>query len=663
MISTWVPMILVGMTALSACSDPGDLQDVEDPASADQAALLSDVDEASCDGLFREEELVLADRHVRRRVCYQATPGSPGIPLESYTFVDEDGREGAPFSFQDALRFGAEMATSPDRRIAPAVRSRLNDSSPELVEVDLWYHFEEPPTPPKDELLASDSLLAEHLKAYQAAMNRGRIAVEEAISRGGLRAESLDTRYTAAPRLRIRASAATIRRIAAMAHVTAVTDSLESELESEIAHSEAFYDIDQIAHLESNGWDGTGITVANAEGALPDSTVNLSLPTGACQPGSYVCADAGGAANWHPRAVMGVVRNSINTLRGGAASDARNVFANGGGAAFISDQRATVINRSAGPYSGGSPQTSVDMYFDALAVQYPFPFVSISAGNNGPGVRVANNLRNGIVVGGADDHGNPDRSALGMYSGSQGVNYGGASGWELPHLVAPAVNIATAGASLGQVANATGTSFAAPQVAGIAAALQEQTGLTAFPEALIPAFLVGPEQDVAGIWPLNLHDGIDDVDGVGAVNARLTSNVLANRVTGGLPPAELGYDHGTINPSVVPANDYFPSSYKVYVPAGRTLRAAAVVLSRPTCGSVDSQNCTANPYPRFLLQARLDDDVSPGIVSVSDNLSQNYQYISVPPQSKAKTYELELYMRDWSGITSTFYGIAFTSEQ
>ena len=650
--------ICFGVIVLAACVDSLDTREMEDPTATDDIVSLSRLDRANCDGLFREEDLIVAQRRVRRKVCYQVTPEGPVAPRESYAFVDDQGQVGAPFSFQDLSRFEAEVAASVEGRVAPELRSILSKASPELVEVDLWYRFDEPPMLPKDELLASGRIRAEHMQAYQTALERGQSALEQEIRRSGLPVEVLQSRHTGAPRLRVRASATAIHGLAASPRITAITSSLESELARENPHTDAihesdpieprgsndrdgtnitvangdtsspesepagifptvdhFYDIDQIGYLWSNGWNGTDITVANVESALPDTIANLSLPSGSCQPGGYVCACPGGSANSHPRTVMGVIRNTIGGfagLRGGTAPGSRDVFANCVTGTFLSDQNATVINRSvAAP--AGNPQTAVDMYFDALAVQYPYPLVTIAAGNGGPTVRVGNNLRNGLVVGGANDQRNPDRNALKtMYSGSQGKNHGGASGWELPHLVAPAVDIATAGATPDLIAYGTGTSYATPQVAGIAAALQEQTGLEHFPEALIPAFLVGPEQDVNGGWPLDLHDEIDDLDGVGAVNARLSSRVLGNKVDGAQAPVELGFDHGWITPTVVPNESLFPEVYEVFVPAGQTLRAAAVVLSRPTCGSpVSATNCTANPYPRFALHAWLEIDVFP----------------------------------------------------
>lgn len=674
-----------GMVVLAACNDSLGTGQNGDSSSAGDSAIIARVDRTSCNGLFREEDLIVAQRRVRRQVCYQVTQGGPIAPRESYAFVDDQGHAGTPFSFQDLRHFEAERAASVEGRVAPELRSILNKASSELVDVDLWYRFDEPPLVPKEELLASEARRAEYMQAYQAAMKRGRSAVERVIRGVGLPVQVLQSNYTAAPRLRVRASAAAIYGLAANPWITAITSSLESELahenphvdilqESELVENEFdptdyFYDIDQIGYLRLNGWNGSNITVANLEGALPDSIWNLSLPSGSC-PGGYVCAcPQGGNANYHPRVVMGIIRNTvggIGGLRGGTASDSRDVFANCLTGSFFSDQNATVINRSASS-STGNPQTSLDMYLDSMAVQAPYPLITISAGNNGPSVRVSNNLRNGLVVGGANDRGNPDRDALkNMYSGSQGANYGGASGWELPHLVAPAVNIASAGVLSQEIESRTGTSFAAPQVAGIAASLQEQTGLKYYPEALIPAFLVGPEQDVNGVWPLNLHDGIDDLDGVGAVNARLTSRALSKKVDGGQTPAELGFDHGWINQNIVPETSTFPEVYNVFVPAGRTLRAAAVILSRPTCGSpASTTNCTANPYPRFTLTAWMEVDFFPYAlpVAMSDSLNQNYQYISIPPSTHDMTYKIAPYMRDWSGVTGTFYGIAFTSEE
>ncbi len=204
-----------------------------------------------------------------------------------------------------------------------------------------------------------------------------------------------------------------------------------------------------------------------------------------------------------------VIKNTWSTLSGGAARHSSPLAVNGNVACANStiDQEvywavyqngANIVNRSA------SNGLSTSRYFDYWMTKSPYPTFVASSGNDRG--TVASLLRNGPVVGGADDHGSTSRTGLTMYdfgagNGSAWQNY--STGWELPHVVAPAVNIDTvSNFPAAGVRQCTGTSFAAPQVSGIVASLMETSPiLKTWPEIVLPMLLVSSFTDASPDGP------------------------------------------------------------------------------------------------------------------------------------------------------------------
>jgi hypothetical protein len=277
------------------------------------------------------------------------------------------------------------------------------------------------------------------------------------------------------------------------------------------------------------------------------------------------------------------------------------------------------------------------------------------------------NLRNGVVVGGADDHGSTSRSAATMWdlsdvAGSQGINHLGSSGWEVPHIVAPAEEVDSAGFAPSAVETSGGTSLAAPQVSGAVAIAQEaNSSLESWPEVILPALLVGADEDVdesyGGVWPMNLHDAFDDLDGAGLFNAWNSVAILStNSKKNGNNPASLsGHDYGTIYLAGAPF--FYSETYYASVASGAWLRAASLLQSRPQCGTpANESNCTVNPYPLHMLLVY----DSSSLVAWSLNTNQNYQYAAIQNVSgSTKNYSIQIYVWDASTLSSTTFGVAW----
>lgn len=174
-------------------------------------------------------------------------------------------------------------------------------------------------------------------------------------------------------------------------------------------------------------------------------------------------------------------------------------------------ENAEAINCSAGsPSFAYSDYPDEARFVDSVVDHWTMP-ITVSAGNRGSSSKtlvVGAHSYNAIVVGAVDDGNNTDRQDP-IYDGSsRGPTYGGR---KKPDLVAPGVNINLPNAA-GTWLDHTGTSFAAPPVAG-AVLLLRQTGLV-HPMAL-KAVLINTADDeiVQGDPP-----GWDNAYGWGYIN-------------------------------------------------------------------------------------------------------------------------------------------------
>ena len=263
-----------------------------------------------------------------------------------------------------------------------------------------------------------------------------------------------------------------------------------------------------------------------------------------------------------------MIANTISTLSNGTARHATVVQANfdldrgcsfADGIDWAAGQGASVFSRSAGPRNPEpTGQSATNLHMDWRAHHSPWATFVASAGNDGQSAVTGNQLANGIVVGAANDHGSTDRSQLDMRENSSGTNVGGAQGWEFPHLVAPG-DIWTAGLVRNTTTSFGDTSAATPQVAGVVASLQEADPLLQiFAVGSMAIRLAASEQDVDGVWSLNLGDTVDDWDGVGALNGYYTSTIVRRRVLPGGYSDERGWNVEYVSAQANPAGQWSP---------------------------------------------------------------------------------------------------------
>jgi Subtilase family len=593
----------------------------------------------------------------------------------------------------DDLRL-AEHAAFRDKyhRLARDLRERIaqiGETTP--LTADVWFatrQADDEKVPPKPDLLAMaaadrDAVLAAHDLAIADRANEVVSTIQSLWPGIEIRQDS--PAFTGGgPVLQVVAAAPALRAVGDLDGVIDVGLTLLAK--DDVPASEVWYDVDQFGWPVVFGIDGDGVKVEDILGSagVYDSTY-LGLPTGSCDPpngANYQCfcpaaaplaGDPSGAVNpcaaGHMQHVLSVIKNTWGTLRGGAARHSTPLAGNGSALCANSTfsgmvqwgiaSGVNVVNRS------GTTPLSASRYLDYVATAAPFPTI-VAASGNGPDANpgtVASLLRNGPVVGAANDHGSTSRTGLAMATFSKWQNY--TPYWELPHLVAPGVNIDTvSNFPAAGVRGCDGTSFATPQVSGVVASLMERyPNLKSWPEAVLPILLVSSFTSAAPAGPdgtsFALDNGVDDKDGAGALDALDAATVANYKVDLGNSASAYGYDYGSSSSSSWPAGTFLGNSlFRAQVANGAWLRVAAVMLNHPSCGLPPNEsNCTSDHYPHYVLWVM---DAN-GNYYWSASYDNNYQYLLVHNTSPSQTYSIYLYMSDWQGLYYDTWSVAWST--
>jgi subtilisin family serine protease len=291
-----------------------------------------------------------------------------------------------------------------------------------------------------------------------------------------------------------------------------------------------------------------------------------------------------GCSFWHATAVAGVMRSHHGFQRG----IGRNSSLWSGGACIgfqslleISSTRAVnwgarAINLSFGGNISSSPG-SFERFYDKI-VQDNWRTVVVAAGNSGLGNRVLNPSQayNVITVGAFNDRGWPWAMAGFSSSGNPVSQFGDR---EKPEVAAPGVGIVTTigntstGTGLTSASGVSGTSFAAPMVAGAAAlVMRRHPWLQVWPESVKAIFMATATTNLEGAARLSAHDG------AGGINAD-----FADRVA--------GHGNGTWGGSSYScASPFLWTASTVNVQAGRRVRVAMAWDANPSAANTNYSN-------------------------------------------------------------------------
>jgi len=275
------------------------------------------------------------------------------------------------------------------------------------------------------------------------------------------------------------------------------------------------------------GYDGSGVTVAILEhGNVDPNNSFLHL--------SPVRRDADNGVQDHTTRVASDAASFHDTYRGMApGATILSAGENGQQADVVTalqwafDQGARIVNFSA-VFEEDNNVNWIDRAFDYWARQR-FRAVVSAAGNSGGSIGSPAKAWNVITIGALDDNDNADWSDDQMWSDSAYVNpISPHNDREKPEVVAVGANVTAVGAN-NVPQTRSGTSHAAPQVAGLVALLiHRNAALNSWPEATKAIIMASATHNITG--PTTIVRGQGDLrDGAGAINAALADTVAQLR--------------------------------------------------------------------------------------------------------------------------------------
>lgn len=454
----------------------------------------------------------------------------------------------------------------------------------------------------------------------------------------------------AAPVATVRAPAAAIRRLAAHAAVAGLYLH-EREGIPDLSRSIALARSD-VAH--GQGVDGSNVRVAVWEDG-PRNTANLVVA------GRYRANPAwsGAADADHSQLVHAVIRNRVIGSKGHAPGSnvySANSFDRAALDWAVKEQSCTVVNQSFHrPSERGSGSLSADdTYGDNLVLNPPYPLIVHAAGNGPSSEYVNHKGYNTITVGSHNDAG------TGMASDSAFRNPTTQhADRELPEISANGTGVSATGLTN------SGTSFASPAVAGVAALIQETDGtLRRWPEGCRAILLASARRTIEGrTWWQNVKRGVDSRSGAGAVDATSAHLLAKQRRAPDSSGHSAGWDVGALTDGDFGGDKMSRFGYKVRLsglvfagstgggPAGVPIRVALAWNVKHTF----IPGLGHGPYT-FIDHDLLVYDENGRLVGYSGSYDNSYEIADFVAET-GKTYTIRI--RRWSGAGQTWYGIAW----
>ena len=394
------------------------------------------------------------------------------------------------------------------------------------------------------------------------------------------------------------------------------------------------------------GFDGSGVNVAVYEEG-PDDTSNLSITD------RYLTNPA---TSQHSRHTHGIIKNVEANKPHGHAPDCNLHSANSYDLDAIrwaaQDRGCTVISQSfhRGPEQTSSTLSYDDVYKDWLALHWPYPTICEAAGNGPDDEYVNHKGYNRLTVANHND------TASGLASDTCFRNPSSAHGdRELPEISANGTGVSAVGLNL------SGTSMAAPAVAGAVACLQEANGtLRSWPEGSRAILLASAWRNPDGsTWRSDLISGRDSLDGSGALDTKAAVDIARSRSSRNGTPKRRGWDVGTSRSSDYQSDGYSTYSYKIAVP--RTTFRPQVKVALAWDSHVSTFDFFGIHIP---LSSTLTTDLDLHVrdsggnqVALSNSYDNSYEIAEFAARP-GETYDIKI--RRWSGTDDVWYGVAWT---
>ena len=231
---------------------------------------------------------------------------------------------------------------------------------------------------------------------------------------------------------------------------------------------------------------------------------------------------------------------------------------------------------------------------------------------------------------------------------------------ELPEIAANGTSVSANGQTM------SGTSFAAPAVAGAAALIQSVNAvLKSWPEGCRAVLLASAGRNVAGsTWFIDVSGRHDGADGAGALDCQSVCQTAQSRQARNNAATARGWDIGSLVTADFDATTKYSSfRYNVRTPAfgGTQVCTVQVVLAWDSIVASTSTTSVSNPPTTTTLTLDFDLFVynSAGVqVAASASWDNSYEIVTFNAQPNT---DYSIAVRRFSGTDNSWYGLAWVA--